>query len=299
MSRPRHVLEAAALRSLLLAARLVPRRLLLFAGARAGDAGRRLDRRHTRIARENLRRAYGDAISDAEIERVVRECWRHFGRITFDALAFPSLSAADAGKVVRIEGIENLRAAYAKKKGVLLFSGHFGHWELAGLMQGHLGFPLAVIARPLDNPLLETTLAGLRTGSGNLVVHKRNAVRETLRALSRGLGVAIIIDQDARDDGVFVPFFGRPASTTPTLALVALRTGAPVLPVFSFPEPGGAWRVVYDPEVPVEATGDRDEDVRRLTATCTAIIERQVRERPELWLWMHRRWKTPPPAKGA
>jgi len=121
-------------------------------------------------------------------------------------------------------------------------------------------------------------------------------VREMIGALRRGLGVAVVIDQDARDSGVFVPFFGRRASTTPTLALLALRTDAAVVPVFSVPQPDGSYRIVYEAPVEVARTGDRSADVIRLTATCTAIIERWVRRHPELWLWMHRRWKTAPPA---
>jgi KDO2-lipid IV(A) lauroyltransferase len=291
----RAALEALAFRALLAVASAMPRRAWLGLGALVGSVARAVDRRHTRIARENLAAAYGSALDARARERIVRACWRHFGRITFDALAFPQLSEQAAGSLVRYEGLEHIRAAYARGKGVLLFSGHFGHWELVALMQGYLGLPLALITRPLDNARLEGMLAGLRTRSGNLVVHKRRAVREMMKALGQGLGVAIVIDQDAREDGIFVPFFGRAASTTPTLGLVALRTGAAVVPVFSFPEPDGGWRVVYDPEVPVVASDDRDADVKKLTAACTAIIERRVREHPELWLWMHRRWKTRPP----
>lgn len=299
MSPARAAFEAAVFRVLLELARWLPRPLWIGLGALTGDLARKLDRRHTRIARENLRLAYGDALSPVEAERIVRECWRHFGRITFDALAFPQLSERAAGSIVSYEGLEHLRAAYARGKGVLVFSGHYGHWELSAVMQGHLGLPLALVTRPLDNPRLEAMLAELRTRSGNVVVHKRRAVREMVKALGRGIGVAIVIDQDARDSGIFVPFFGRPASTTPTLAAIALRTGAAIVPSFSYPLPGGKWRVVYDPEVPVAASGERETDVRNLTAACTAILERRVRERPELWLWMHRRWKTQPPSEGA
>lgn len=294
MSPARAALEAAVFRVLLVAARALPRRLWLGLGALTGTTARLLDRRHARIARENLARALGDTLDARARDRIARACWKHFGRITFDALAFPQLSEKAAGSLVRYEGLEHIRAAYAKGKGVLLFSGHYGHWELVALMQGYLGLKLALVTRPLDNPRLEAMLAELRTRSGNVVVHKRRAVREMMKALAQGIGIAIVIDQDARADGIFVPFFGRPASTTPTLALVALRTGAAVVPVFSFPEPDGGWRVVYDPEVPVEPTGDRDADVASVTAAATAIIERRVRERPELWLWMHRRWKTRP-----
>jgi len=160
---------------------------------------------------------------------------------------------------------------------------------------GLLGVPFAVIARPLDNPVLDRRLTQLRSGTGNAVIPKRRAVRETMRALGRGAGVAILIDQDAGTDGVFVPYFGRLASTTPTLALLALRTEAPIVPVHAKVEKDGTITVRIEPVVAVRPTGDREADVLRVTAECTAIVERWTRSNPEQWLWMHRRWKTRPP----
>ena len=161
------------------------------------------------------------------------------------------------------------------------------------LLLGYLGIPVGIITRPLDNPLLETFMREMREASGNRVIGKRSAVRETLRALHAGMGVAMLIDQNVRSGArVFVDYFGRPASTTPTLALLALKTGAPVLPMFSYPGPGGSYRFVCLPELTVPVTGNRDEDVRALTQACTRVIEDQVRARPECWLWMHERWKT-------
>ncbi len=296
MRHPRHLLEAAAFGALLALARVVPHRTLLALGAVAGDLGYLFDRRHRRLTLDHLRLAFGGALTENDAREIARACWRHLGRIALDTLAFPRLSADSAGSSVRYEGLEHIRGAYARGRGVLLFSGHFGHWELVALMQGHLGLPLALVTRPLDNPILERMLGRLRALSGNAIIHKRRATREMMRALRSGSGVAIVIDQDAREEGVFVPFFGRPASTTPTLALLALRTGASVVPVFSLPEPRGGWRVVYEPEVEVRPTGTLEADVLDVTARCTGILERWVRSRPELWLWMHRRWKTSPPA---
>jgi len=290
----RFQLETAVFRLTIGLARVLPRRLLLALGGFAGELGWLFDGRHRRIALDNVRMAYGDTISPAEAHRLVRRCWRHFGRISVDLLRFERYGPETLEKI-RFEGLDHIRAAYARGRGVLVFSGHFGHWELNALMQGYLGLPLALVTRPLDNPRLEELLAKIRSSSGNQVLHKRNAVRAMRKALSQGVGVAIVIDQDAHADGVFVPFFGRPASTTPTLAVLALRTGAAVVPTFSVAGPDGTYVVHYGPEVRVESTGDRNEDIRRVTAECTAIIEQWVRRHPEMWLWMHRRWKTPPP----
>jgi len=156
-----------------------------------------------------------------------------------------------------------------------------------------------LVPRPLDNPGLERLLAGLRSRSGNRVVHKRNAIREMLRSLRAGRGVAIVIDQDALRDGVFAPFFDRLASTTPTLARLALRTGAAVIPTFCVPSADGGHRNTDEAPVEVERSGNLERDTVVLTAECTAIIERWIRAYPEHLSWMHRRWKTPPPVDSA
>jgi KDO2-lipid IV(A) lauroyltransferase len=250
------------------------------------------------VALDNLRLAFGDTLAPHEARRIALACFRHFARITLDTVACSRLAPEDLWPLVDYEGLEHIRDAYERGRGVLLFSGHYGHWELTALLQGWLGLPLTLITRPLDNPYLERRLAGIRSRSGNRVVHRRNAVREMLRAVREKSGVAILIDQDARRDGIFVPFFGHPASTVPTLALLALRTGATVVPTFSVPV-GRRYRIVYEPPVPVADTGDRDADVARLTEEFTAIIERRIRERPEVWLWLHRRWKRRPERRAA
>jgi len=299
MNALRLAAEVAAVETALGLARVLPRRALLAVGGAVGMLAGRIDRRHAAIARDNLAAAFGAELPAKERERVLRACWRHFGQITFDALAFPRLDQKALGSIVKVVGLDHAREALALERGALVFSAHYGHWEAGAYAMGLLGIPFAVIARPLDNPVLDRRLIELRKGSGNAVIPKRRAVRETMRALANGAGVAILIDQDAGADGVFVPFFGRLASTTPTLALLALRTEAPIVPVFARVEADGTITVHIEPVVPVQPTGDRDADVLRLTADCTRIVERWTRSTPEQWLWMHRRWKTRPPHDGA
>ena len=279
-------------------AEVLPRPALLALGTMAGRVASFVDRRHRIIALENLRASLGDRLDEQAVRRVALRCWEHFGRITMDALAFRRLAReGPRGRVVH-EGLDHLREAYAEGRGVLEFSGHYGHWELAGLLQSRQGFPMALVARPLDNPRLESLLRELRQATGNVIIYKRRAVRDILSALREGLGIAILIDQDARDAGVFVPYFGRLASTTPTVALLAARTSVPVLPVHCTPEGRDGYRIVYEPPVPFESTGDREADIVRMTARYTAILETWVRAHPEYWLWMHRRWKTRPEEEG-
>ncbi len=296
MRRIRHLIEAAVFGLLLGVTRVLPRRAVRALGRFLGSVAGRLNRRHQAIALENLRGALPE-LTPEETLAIARRCWRHFGEILLDTLTFWRLGPGSKGREVHYRGLEHVRDAYAAGKGAVQFTGHFGHWELIGLMQGHLGMPMSVVARPLDNPFLERMLASVRGSSGNTVVYKRNAVRAMMKAIRKGTGAGILIDQDARSAGIFVPFFGRMASTTPTLALLAVRTGAPVLPMHSEPGPGGSWIITYEPPIQVDLEADRDREILRITAHCTAMLERWIRARPELWLWMHRRWKTRPPGE--
>jgi KDO2-lipid IV(A) lauroyltransferase len=153
---------------------------------------------------------------------------------------------------------------------------------------------MAVMARPLDNPRLHDLLEGIRVSNGNPVLYRRGAVRKALRLLAEGRGVGILIDQHMTSpDAIYVDFFGRPAATTSTLAALAMRTGAPIVPLFAFPLPNGRYRMIY--EHPIEPPAqDSPDALREFTQRCTDVLEMHVRRHPELWLWMHRRWRDAP-----
>lgn len=275
-------------------ARLLPRRALLALGEAAGRAAFHLDRRHRRVALDNVRAAF-PGIAPEEARRIVSGSFAFFGRHLSDlASCLPALPGERMAGFEHV-GLEHVDAAYAEGKGVLFFTGHFGAWELMALAQGHVRRPVGVIARRLDNPRLEARLLALRTSTGNFVIDKRDGFRPMLRALREGKGIAILIDQDViGEERVFVDFFGRPASTTPALALLRLKAGAPLLPVFATPLAGDRFRFRYGPPVEVALSGERSEDVVRITQACTRVLEDEVRANPSLWLWMHRRWKTRP-----
>lgn len=279
--------------------RLLPRSWALATGRAFGRLAWLVDAQHRRVAFDNLTVAYGETMPEDDRRRMVGRVFSHFGTVAVECLLMQWKGPRDIDRLVEYEGVDHIRKAFLKGKGVFVFSGHFGNWEIVALMQGWLGYPMAMVTRPLDNPMLERLLRRGRTRSGNDVVHKQSAVRGILRAIRSGWCVAIVIDQDIRGtDHVFVDFFGRPAATTPTLGVLALKTGAPIVPVFGRPLPDGRYRITYLPEVPVQEiarSGDRDRDVQTITQVCTRIIEEQVRAHPECWLWMHKRWKTRPP----
>jgi KDO2-lipid IV(A) lauroyltransferase len=187
-----------------------------------------------------------------------------------------------------------VREAYGQQRGVLFFTGHFGYWEIHAVAHGAPpDQPLAVVARPLDNPLLERMLEQIRSCTGNLVIYRQGGVRRILRALAANRGVAVLIDQHLHPpDVVYVEFFGRPAATTSALASLALRTGAPVIPVFALPMPRGRYQLVYERPV-APPLSHSPEAIREFTQRCTNVLEIYVRRHPELWLWMHRRWRDP------
>ncbi len=279
---------------------LLPRWLGLRCGRLLGRTFYLASSRHRRVALRNLRRAFPDVIDARGRARIARAAFAHVGMICADAAYFPRLLRLPTEAIAVYEGAEHLRAAAAQGRGVLVFSGHFGHWEMVALLQHRLGVRMAMVVRPLDNPRFDRLLSHLRSLSGNVLLPKRAAARGVLRALREGLGVALLIDQNVRGEGgVFVDFFGAPASTTPSLATFALKSGAPVVPVFSYPQPDGRLRIVYRPALQPRRQGTLQEDIVAFTVACTRLLEEEVRSHPELWFWMHNRWRTRPPAGPA
>jgi KDO2-lipid IV(A) lauroyltransferase len=191
-----------------------------------------------------------------------------------------------------MEGGEHFKTAAAQGRGVLILTAHYGNWELLAAAHGLTGLPLSIVIRPLDHPLLDDLAARFRRRSGAELIIKRQAVREVLQALRRQRMVGVLLDQNAtRAEGVFVPFFGVPASTSKGLAVLALRTGAPVVPVFLRRDPD---RRGHRMDVGAPIPPPTDGDVATYTATFNQVLEAAIRRAPEQWLWMHARWRTQP-----
>jgi Kdo2-lipid IVA lauroyltransferase/acyltransferase len=293
----RHLIEYAAVRCMQVLTRVLPWGGVRAVGGGVGYLFYAFDRRHRRIALANVAAAFPRR-SPAEHRVLVRRVFSHFGRVLFDMLKFGSLPVAEQLARVEFDGAEHVHAARRHGRGALLFTGHFGFWEINALAHGAALYPMGVLARPLDNPYLHALLENLRRSTGNHVIYRRGALRRVLRALAANQAVAILIDQHIQaPDAVNVNFFDRPVATTLALGVLALRTGAPVIPAFALPLPDGRYRLVY--EHPVEPPrGDSPEAIRDFTQRCTDVLEMYVRRQPELWLWMHRRWRTEAVADG-
>jgi KDO2-lipid IV(A) lauroyltransferase len=291
----RHRPEFLVVKALTAVLRVVPDRLVRASGTVLGLAVHAVDRAHRRIAERNLAAAF--PVRPAGARRAIgRSAFAHFGRLLLELLKFSTLSPEAMLARVEFEGEERARLAYAQGRGVLFFTGHFGFWELHAIAHALKLEPIGVLARALDNPGLNVALEQIRQRTGNTVIYRQGTIRRVMRMLHAGKGVALLIDQHIQSrDAVYVDFFDRPAATTSALAALALRTGAPVVPVFALPLGPGRYRVIY--EHPVEPPpADSAQAVREFTQRCTDVLEMYVRRHPELWLWMHRRWRDSGPS---
>jgi KDO2-lipid IV(A) lauroyltransferase len=291
----RHGLEAAAAAVVSGVVRRLPRRTVLALGRGLGRVWAALDRRHLAIAADNLRRAFPEW-DEARVVATAYGVYRHFASVLLEILWMEDRTASELLALTEVEGLEHLKSALARGRGVVSPLAHLGNWELQGVATPSLIGPSAVIARPLDNPALDRRLVAFRASTGNVVIYKRKALAQILGTLREGRLVAIMLDQNVQaKDGIFVSFFGRPACTTTAAAALALKTGCAIVPARCVRRPDGRYLMAYGPELEWTASGRRDEDIAALTQRITSTIEAWVRETPEQWLWLHRRWKTRPP----
>jgi Kdo2-lipid IVA lauroyltransferase/acyltransferase len=288
-------LEAALAAGVSALVRPLPRGAARAIGRGLGRVWARLDSRHLAIAADNLRRAF-PAWSHEQVERTARAVYVHFAQVMLELLWMPGRSREQVMSFVDGFGVEAAARAETSGRGYIFVCAHFGNWEIHGISHAwRTGRPFGVIARPLDNPALDTRLCAVRTMSGHSVIYKRRALQQVLKLLREGKGVAILIDQNVQeDDGIFVDFFGRKAATTTVAAALAVKTGAWLIPSYAELQPDGRYHAVCEPPLEWTPSGDRDRDVAGLTQQLTTVIEGWIRRRPEQWLWMHRRWKTQP-----
>ena len=286
----RHRIEYAVVLAVRALVRLLPDAVSRALGTLIGLTFYAFDRGHRRLTIRQLRAAFPTR-SDEECRAIARATFAHFGRLLVALLRFSTLTEDEIRERVEFEGEDRMTAALTRGRGAILVTGHFGFWEIQGMAHPLVLPPMSVLARPLDNLHLHRLLERTRCATGNKVIYRQGAVRRILRALAANEVVGILIDQHIQPaDAVLVDFFNRPAATTAAVATIALRTGAPLVPGFALPLPGGRYRVVY--EHPIEMPpADAPDPVRELTQRCTDVLEMYVRRHPQLWLWMHRRWR--------
>jgi KDO2-lipid IV(A) lauroyltransferase len=245
-----------------------------------------------RVAYRNLSFAMPET-SDARRAEIVDGVFRSIARVLVAFAKFPSIRRDNVERWIRYEGFEHFEEALRRGRGVLFATAHLGNWELSAYGHALLSAPMSVVVRPLDNPLIDRLVERRRSLSGNRLLSKKDYARGILKALAANRAVGILIDQNASgEDGAFVDFFGVPASAGTGFAKLAARTGAAVIPGFAL------WsaeerRYVLRFYPPVEMSGDAARDTQALQA----VLEAVIRQYPDQWLWIHRRWKTRPPGE--
>lgn len=263
-----------------------------------GRAAYRVDARHRRVAADNLRAAFPD-LPEAGVDRLVRGCFRHFATVAVEMVLLPrKLKTANWRRFASMVRGREMMAAMLDRRPVLVATGHFGNWEMAGYVMGVCGLRSYVVARVLDNPHLERFLKRFRQATGQTVIAKKDDFGRLTGVLRAGGTVGVLADQDAGPRGVFVDFFGRPASAHKAVALMAIEFDAVML-VTGVPRVGGPldYRLVCEDVIDPRDYAGRPDAVRAITQRYHAALERLVRRHPEQYFWLHRRWKSRPAAK--
>ena len=252
---------------------------------------RSIDRKHVRIALKNVRASEGQ-LATGDPDRFVRRVYRHLALGFVEMLMIPRLiQRKSLERNIRWVEFDRLEAILAEGRGLIVTVGHLGSWEMVALAGARRGYPLNSVARPIDNPWVNTYLNRFRTSTGQEIISKHDAVGAMIRALKRKEVLVVQVDQDARHSGVYVKFFGRPASTHRSPAVLALKYGAPIVPLNIYRE-GRLHYAVAGEAIRPEAFRDAPDPVKGIAQEYTRQLEGFIRAHPEQWFWLHDRWKT-------
>jgi len=257
-----------------------------------------LDKRHRLIAIENLQKAYPGQGTDAQIDALVRNVYTHFCTILIEFMYAPRrLHLHNYKQYMGLREPGRMIEVLMSGRPVLFVTGHFGNWEMAGYALGMFGFGSYAIARPLDNPYLDEYLRSFRERTGQKLLAKHGDFEQIEKILAEGGILATLADQDAGQRGLFVDFFGRPASTHKAVALLALEHNVPMV-VFGSPKQDGRYQIWPSDVIFPEDYASEKDPVRAITQRFTTGLEAMIREAPEQYFWVHRRWKHAPPVRG-
>lgn len=247
------------------------------------------------ISLNNIQQSYGGSIDRDKAKRLNRRVIRHYCQMLFETPHAMRINRDNLDRYVYFANEENFLNALKKGKGAFILSAHFGNWELMSAAIPLYFGGVAVVARPFDFQPLDRLVNELRSRYGSEVIPKQKAMRKILSILKQKKAVGILLDQNVDwYDGVFVKFFGRWACTNKGLALIATKTGAPVIPAFAVRQEDGRYCLIFEDEIELIRTGDKTRDIEENTALFTGMIEKYIRRYPDHWFWFHMRWKTLP-----
>lgn len=294
--------EYAALRTILGVMGVLPGRIAMTAGKAAGSAAFHLLGKLRGIGLRNLELAFPEKSAD-DRRAILKGAFRNLGRVLAVISEFNDLDSENINTLITYHPTPEFAAAYEATKregrGRIILGGHMGNWELQAFAYPVFFEPLSFLARRMDNPMIEEMILGIRTRLGNRQIDKTNSAASILKELRGGGTVGVLADVNSHPkEGVFVPFFGIPACTASGVAMLALRTGAAIVPMFAiWDSEAGKYTIVHEDIIEPVDTGDRKKDIETTTALFVAATERVIRAYPDQWLWIHRRWKTRPPGE--
>lgn len=295
-------LEYSAARSVLTTFGVLPSSVAMKLGRAMGGLAYLLAGELRRTGAINLRLAFPEK-SEQERAALLRQCFASLGRLLGFFSQFSSRSLEQLQDLMHVEGLHHLEAAKeVEGNKLILYTGHLGAWELTSFGLSLVGHPFAFLVRRIDNPRIEEMVDRIRRRFGNQTLDKLSAARSMLKILRSGeTPLGLLPDLNTLDDeAIFIDFMGVPAATTFVVAKLAVRTKTPLVPVFApWSQEKGKYLLIVEEPIPVEATGDEEADVRKVTIELTRRIENQIRRYPGQWLWIHKRWKTRPPGEPA
>lgn len=289
-ARPVQFLLYLALRAVVMVVHMFPYRAARDIGRLVGRVLFAVDRKHVRIAVKNLHRSRGVCPPD-EVPAFIRRIYEHFGRSLVEVLMMSRLLERQEFKNVIHLRTENFDRCLKEGRGAIVVVGHQGNWEMIGVACTLAGYPVHSLMRPIDNPWIDAYLRHFRTLTGQTMIPRDRALGEMIRVLQRKKFLIVQVDQDARESGVFVNFFGRPASTHRAAATLSLKYNTPVVLANMYREGAINHCVISDPFYPDDFR-DKPDPVRAITQAITDLLEEFIRQHPEQWFWFHDRWKT-------
>jgi Kdo2-lipid IVA lauroyltransferase/acyltransferase len=288
--RPIQYLIYLVVRAIVMVVHMFPYRMARTIGRMAGRVLYIVDRKHVRIAAKNLYRTRGICPPDA-VPAFILRVYRHFAQSLVEVVMMSRLlERHEFTKVVHLR-TENFDRCLNEGRGAIVVVSHQGNWEMIGVACTMAGYPVHSLMRPIDNPWIDAYLRHFRTLTGQTMIPRDRALGEMIRVLQRKKFLIVQIDQDARDSGVYVNFFGRAASTHRAAATLSLKYNAPVVLANMYREGAINHCVISDPFYP-DAYRDQPDPVKAITQAITDRLEEYIRQHPVQWFWMHDRWKT-------
>ncbi|MEW6617867.1 MAG: lysophospholipid acyltransferase family protein [bacterium] len=290
----KHYLEFIAVKILSDLITSLPWRINYWLANRLGEIGYILDAKRRKLAIDNLTHAFKDQYDKKQIKRLAINAFRNMSKSLIEFILFPRLNKDNVNNFVRIKGLENLERAKKKGKGVIIYSGHIGNWELMTEALILKGYNLNLMIRRQKNVFVEKLIQQKRTKFKTKTIFHTVAPKEIFQILKNNEIITIIGDQDGGKGGVFVDFFGRPASTPPGPVVFAMRTGAELIPIFDIRIKNNQHQIIIEPPCQLTTTPNIKTAIVENTQRLTKRLESYIHQYPDQWLWFHNRWATKP-----